>query len=168
MLRMLTELFESLGSSPAPAAPDRQHTLQLATAVLLLEVVRADGEIDAAERDAVLEALRSRFDLTPDERADLFELAREKSEHTHDLFSFTARLNQALDEPERIRVFEMLWNVAYADGRGSRLRRASKISTRKGKRNSMPATTAAPAICGVRPCERCLRTPTTRRPARRS
>jgi uncharacterized tellurite resistance protein B-like protein len=117
MLRPLTNLFESLGSTPAPAAPDRQHTLQVATAVLLLEVVRADGEIDAAEREAVMEALRTRFDLTADERADLFELAREKSEHTHDLFSFTTRLNQALDEPERIRVFEMLWNVAYANGR---------------------------------------------------
>jgi uncharacterized tellurite resistance protein B-like protein len=117
MLRVLTDLFASLGTAPAPAAPDRQHTLQLATAVLMLEVVRADGEIDAAERDAVMEALRSRFELTPDEQADLFELAREKSEHTHDLFSFTARLNQALDERERIRVFEMLWNVAYANGR---------------------------------------------------
>jgi uncharacterized tellurite resistance protein B-like protein len=116
MLNILTDLFESLKPSPARAAPDRQHTLQLATAVLLIEVVRADGVIDEAEREAVLKALQSRFALSSTELADLFELARHKSEQSHDLYSFTARLNEALDEPERVRVFEMLWSVAYANG----------------------------------------------------
>jgi uncharacterized tellurite resistance protein B-like protein len=80
-------------------------------------VVRADGEISGGERDAVMQALRTRFDLTTGEQAALFELAREKSEHTHDLYSFTAELNRSLDEAERVRVFEMLWTAAFADGR---------------------------------------------------
>lgn len=118
MLRILTDLFDSLKSTPAPAGnPDREHTLQLATAVLLIEVVRADGQIDEAERQAVLQAIQSRFELTGQELTDLFELAREKSEHSHDLHSFTARLNEQLGEAERIHVFELLWSVAYADGR---------------------------------------------------
>jgi uncharacterized tellurite resistance protein B-like protein len=117
MLRVLSDLFESLkpAASPAPA-PDRQHTLQLATAVLLIEVVRADGHIDAAEREAVMNALRAKFSLSDTELAELFELARHDSEHSHDLYSYTALLNQTLDEPERIRVFELLWSVAYANG----------------------------------------------------
>ena len=117
MLRILSNLFESLGpaGSTTPAA-DREHTLQLATAVLLIEVVRADGEVSDAEQRAVVEALRQRFDLTEEELADLFELAHQKSEQTHDLYSFTARLNRSLDEAERIHVFELLWTVAYADG----------------------------------------------------
>ncbi len=79
MLRILTNLFDSLKSAPAPAGnPDREHTLQLATAVLFIEVVRADGEIDEAERQAVLQAVQSRFQLTGQELTDLFELAREK------------------------------------------------------------------------------------------
>ena len=49
--------------------------------------------------------------------ADLFELALHKSEHAHDLHSFTALINEQLDEPERIRVFELLWMVAYANGK---------------------------------------------------
>lgn len=118
MLRILSRLLDSLGPSgaAAPAIADREHTLQLATAVLLIEVVRADGQIDPAEQDAVLAALRARFTLTEEELADLFELAHHRSEHTHDLYSFTARLNRALDEAERTHVFEMLWTVAYANG----------------------------------------------------
>jgi uncharacterized tellurite resistance protein B-like protein len=117
MLGILSDLLDSLAPSrTATGVADRQHTLQVATAVLLVEVIRADGEITTGERDAVMEALRSRFDLTSEERAALFELAREKSDHTHDLYTFTAQLNRLLDAAERVRVFEMLWTAAFADG----------------------------------------------------
>lgn len=117
MLRVLTDLFDSLRSAPAAAGAAREHTLELATAVLMLEVVRADGRLDEAERRAVIEALRRRFALSEAELAGLFELAHTHSEEAHDLYSFTARLNQELDEAERVHVFELLWQVAHADGR---------------------------------------------------
>ncbi|MEP7314243.1 MAG: TerB family tellurite resistance protein [Pseudomonadota bacterium] len=118
MLRILTELFDSLKPAESPAGiAGREHTLELVTAVLLVEVVRADGQIEDSERAAVLAALRSRFSLTEQQLSDLFELALHKSEHAHDLHSFTALINKQLNEPERIRVFELLWTVAYANGR---------------------------------------------------
>ena len=44
MLRIFTDLIETLGPTRATApGANRQHTLELATAVLLIEVVRADG-----------------------------------------------------------------------------------------------------------------------------
>ncbi len=118
MLRILTDLFDSLKPAQAPVRlADREHTLQVVTAVLLIEVVRADGEIDDSERTAVLDSLGSRFSLTGQELTDLFELARHKSEHAHDLHSFTVLLNEQLGEAERIHVFELLWAVAYANGK---------------------------------------------------
>ena len=118
MLRILTDLFDSLKATQAPVGiPDREHTLQLVTAVLLIEVARADGQIDDSERNAVIEALRSRFSLTGQEMAEMFELALHKSEHAHDLYTFTALINEQLNEPERIHVFELLWAVAYANGK---------------------------------------------------
>lgn len=115
MLRILTGLFESLQAPPA-SDDGRKHTLELATAVLLIEVARADGRLDESEQLAVMQILRSRFDLSESELTELFELARQRSEDSHDLYSFTERLNQSLDEPQRVRVFELLWSAAYADG----------------------------------------------------
>ena len=119
MLRLLTDLFDSLtpGRADSGDPARRGHTLELATAVLMIEVIRADGTIGPDEQDVVMQALGRQFSLSPREQADLFALAHQKSEHSHDLYSFTARLNEALDEGERVRVFEMLWTVAYADGR---------------------------------------------------
>lgn len=118
MLRLFTDLIDSLKGPSATRndAATREHSLEMATAVLLIEVVRADGDIDGPELEAVTRVLQSRFTLAPSELDALIEVARHRSEHTHDLFSFTSRLNEALDERERIHVFELLWKVAYANG----------------------------------------------------
>lgn len=117
MLRIFTDLFGSLAPTTTPTGkPEREHALQLATAVLLMEVMRADGQSGEAEQQAVMDALGSRFGLSGTELDELYELAHDKSEQTHDLYSFTARLNELLDERERVHVFELLWSVAYADG----------------------------------------------------
>jgi uncharacterized tellurite resistance protein B-like protein len=117
MLRVLTDFFQSLQSPQTSAdGPEQRHTLELATGVLLIEVVRADGRLDDAEVQAVMDALRSKFALSAQDLAGLYELAHQRSEDAHDLYSFTERLNAAFDEPQRIRVFELLWTVAYADG----------------------------------------------------
>ncbi len=68
MLRTLKELFGSLLDPSAPSAPPDAHSIELATAVLLVEVMRAEAGIGAAERLTALQALRTKFgDLTADE-----------------------------------------------------------------------------------------------------
>ena len=55
-------------AAPAPLdAAATEHQLQLATAVLLVEVMRADPDIGDAERAAAMTALRGKFALTDDE-----------------------------------------------------------------------------------------------------
>lgn len=117
MLRTINELLESLRPARRDAPPAAQeHALQLATAVLLVEVMRADATQHGLEKPAVLAALRDKFALAGDELARLYELAEQRSVEAHDLHSFTSRLNAAFDEPQRVRILELLWRVAYADG----------------------------------------------------
>ena len=33
-----------------------------------------------------------------------------------DLYHFTSRINRSLDEAGRLRIVEMMWEIAYADG----------------------------------------------------
>ncbi len=117
MLKTLKDLFDNL-LPPAPAADPRaaEHTLQLATAVMLVEVMRADASFQASERAAVMVALRDKFALTEDEAKRLAELAEATAKGATDLFSFTSRINDSFEMAQKIRMVEHMWRVAYADG----------------------------------------------------
>lgn len=121
MLKTLKDLFESLNTSLLAAAPlapeDQAHTLQLATAVLLVEVMRAEPDMSDAERDAVIHALRRKFSLSDDEIDRLLEMAHETARTAYDYQRFTRSLNERFTQAQKIHVVEAMWEVAYADQR---------------------------------------------------
>jgi uncharacterized tellurite resistance protein B-like protein len=119
MLRTLRELFDTLLPPPGSAtgaAADLEHRLRLATAVLLVEVMRADGHFGAAEQAAVRAALVEKFELGADEAERLVELATSTAKEATDLFGFTTRLNERFTDAQKLRMVELMWAVAYADG----------------------------------------------------
>lgn len=117
MLKTLKDLFDSLLPPPAGTATQAaEHTLQLATAVMLVEVMRADATFHPGEREAVQVALRDKFNLSDDEAQRLAELAQTTAHGASDLFSFTSRINDHFDMPQKLRMVEHMWRVAYADG----------------------------------------------------
>ena len=117
MLKNLRDLFDGLRPLPADADPQSaEHALQLAIAVMLVEVMRADATFHPDERDAVQAALRDKFGLADDEAARLSELAGTTAKTSTDLFAFTSRINEAFEMPQKLRMIEHMWRVAYADG----------------------------------------------------
>lgn len=119
MLRTLKDLFDTL-LAPTASGPgagiSAEHRLHLATAVLLVEVMRADSETTAAERHAVLRVLQQRFALADNEVARLLELAEQDAKRATDFHAFTSALNERLDHDQKVQVVEAMWAVAYADG----------------------------------------------------
>jgi uncharacterized tellurite resistance protein B-like protein len=116
MLQTLKDLFDHLTVPPAGQSPAEQdHALQLATAVLLVEVMRAEPTLAASERATVLTALRSKFTLADDELERLLELAHDTAQTAYDYQRFTSQLNQRFTQEQKIRVVEAMWQVAYAD-----------------------------------------------------
>ncbi len=116
LMKTLKNLFDSLLAPPPPGAADEEHALQLATAVMLVEVMRADTSFHAGEREAVLAALRAKFGLTEEEAARLTELAEAEAKSASDWFAFTSRINEHFEMPQKLRMIEFMWQVAYADG----------------------------------------------------
>lgn len=118
MLKTLEAHLRGLFGQPARigAADPSEHDLQLATAVLLVEVMRSDADFAAAERTAIVNALRDKFALDSDETARLIELAESRSETAFDFQHFTSMLNKGFSLKQKVRVIEYLWRVAYADG----------------------------------------------------
>ncbi len=114
MLEKLNDFLSAL-IPPAEAEKPPEHTLQLATAVLLIEVMRSDGSTNA-ERATILKILKERFRLPDAEVAQLAEHGKQTVKTANDLYQFTSLINRELALPEKIRLIEYMWQVAYVDG----------------------------------------------------
>lgn len=98
------------------ASVDDARSLQLATAVLLVEVMRSDTTVSAMERSSALSALRTKFALSDDELARLLVQAEDTAKGANDYFRFTSAMNEQFTQAEKIQVVEYMWQVAFADG----------------------------------------------------
>ena len=93
------------------------EVLRMATAVLLMEVARADHEIDAAERDVILRIIERQNALSKEEALRVVAAAEKKTVEATSLFPFTSMLNRECSLEDRVAIVSMLWEVTFADGR---------------------------------------------------
>jgi len=90
--------------------------LPVAAAALLLEIARTDGHVDEAERETIARLLEARFGLDADEVKALIEAGQKAAARSSQLYGFTRIIKDRFNDEARIRMIEMLWEVAYADG----------------------------------------------------
>jgi uncharacterized tellurite resistance protein B-like protein len=114
MLNAIRDFFERSIATPAGQDGDR-HSIELATAALLVEVARIDRDSTAAERTAVERAIRAKFGLDEAEAVRLIELAEAEVRQATDYFQFTSLVNRHFSAEQKQRVIELMWRVAYAD-----------------------------------------------------
>jgi uncharacterized tellurite resistance protein B-like protein len=117
MLRKLAALFDGAFAREAHDPLAREHALRVATALLLVEVAKADYADDFAEGEVISESLKQFFALDDGEAALLLEEARSTADRAVEMQQFTRRLHEQLTVAEKQRVIEMLWQVALADQR---------------------------------------------------
>lgn len=112
-------MFDRLrGLLGAPASNDsRQPSEELATALLLLELGRADFDFGELEQARIRELLAARFALTAEQVEALLREARTDVGQAVSLHSYVQTLNQRLDGEGKRALMTMLWQVAWADGR---------------------------------------------------
>jgi uncharacterized tellurite resistance protein B-like protein len=116
---MLNKLSNFLSAMipPNSDANRPELTLQLAVAVLLIEVMQSDAECAFDEQATILNILKQRFHLSDAEVAQLTERGQQTSKSAHDLLQFTSLIDHELELPEKVRIIEYLWQVVYADGK---------------------------------------------------
>lgn len=104
--------------SPLLAEPDQLEddtALDLAVAVLLVEMARADNDVDDLEEREIRYQLESTFGLAAEAAATLLERAHRVVEDSVSLHEFTRVVHESMDYREKQRVIEMLWQVALTD-----------------------------------------------------
>lgn len=94
-----------------------ERTIELATAVLMIEISFADNAIDNSERNMIQQLLAAEFDMTEAEVTELIKLAEQEENHAVSLHEFTRLLTDTLSINQRINVLKNLWRVAFADNR---------------------------------------------------
>ena len=113
---MIGKLREVLsGLVPAQEQEAEDESLDLAVAVLMVEMARADHHLDAAEEQEMQRQLEQVFGLPGNESSQLLGQAREMVEDSVSLHEFTRAIHEGMDYNEKQRVVEMLWQVALAD-----------------------------------------------------
>jgi uncharacterized tellurite resistance protein B-like protein len=92
-----------------------ERSLQLATAALLIEMMRADAEITGDERRMVMSTIMTRFHLTEEESSALLQFAEEKIRDATGYYEFTSLINKGFTYEQKVRVIENLWEIAFTD-----------------------------------------------------
>ena len=119
MIKNLLNKVSSAISTPDSGGAnghDRAAALRLATAVLMIDVARADHVFEESEFDRVLQLVQAHFELDPQDAAELVNHASDKADDLVSAYDFTSVLHKHLDEEEKARIVGMLWQIAYADG----------------------------------------------------
>lgn len=116
--RLFVQVIESFSTvdSTTMSPADRETALRLATAVLMIDVARADYVFEESEFDRVLQLVETHFELTPQQAAELVNEANDKADDLVSAYEFTEILHKHLDEKEKARIVGLLWEIAYADG----------------------------------------------------
>jgi uncharacterized tellurite resistance protein B-like protein len=102
---------------PETAGETGEQAIRLAAAVLLVEMARADAEHSGPEREVLRQELRQRFALDAEEVQALLTAAEQTADESVSLHGYIEDINTGLDYAQRLSVLNMLWQVAYADGR---------------------------------------------------
>lgn len=115
---MLDRIQRFIHQALAEAETEGQSppTLELATAALLCEVMRADYRVERAELDALEAMLKRHFQLDDATVRELMAMAREEAETSVDHYRFVSLIKQHYSYERRCELVRMMWGLALADG----------------------------------------------------
>ena len=89
---------------------------RLAATALLIHVITIDGEPSAVERRKLHSLIASRFGLDAGTADRLIASATRVEGDAVDLYHFTTVIMRQINEAGRLKIVEMMWEIAYADG----------------------------------------------------
>ena len=96
-------------------SPNKKY--QVATAALLIEVAKADGDFTEDERKRIIDLMKKDFDLDDECVDELMELSEQKVKDSISVYEFTSVINETFSQAEKIELLKNLWRIIYEDGK---------------------------------------------------
>jgi uncharacterized tellurite resistance protein B-like protein len=106
-----------LASAEPRSGGPGDRKFRVAYAALLVHAATIDGDMSDSERSRLALLLKQRFELSDLAVDELIAQAIAADEKAVDFYHFTHAISGTLDETERLRMIEMMWTIAFADGK---------------------------------------------------
>jgi uncharacterized tellurite resistance protein B-like protein len=116
MLDEIRRLFAELHGGGKHSSHFDANDCRVACAALLVHVATLEHDLTGPARQKLAALLGTRFSLTHELTDELIEAAVAADREAVDLYHFTHLLMGTVDEKGRLRVVEMMWEMAFADG----------------------------------------------------
>ena len=115
MLNRIQTFFDEYMAAGSRSAEEPGAAARCAAAALLLEMAHMDDTMAPVEQAAIFNAVRERFELSPQQTQELIACAQAEREQATDYHQFTSLIAANFDAAHRATLIELLWQVAYAD-----------------------------------------------------
>lgn len=116
---MFNQLLKQIASALDPQDSDSVVTaldIERVSAILLVEIARADHDIKQEEREAITQALAATSALSATELNELVDEALSSADNTISLHEHVSLINQSFKKEDKLALVEQMWRVAFADG----------------------------------------------------
>lgn len=115
MFKNLKEFFENTLQQNNEETGTGTESLELAAAVLMLEISMADSDFADEERALIESIMKNNFHMDEEASRNIIQLAEQEVDHAVSLHDFTRLVNETLPPEKRVKIIELLWRVAFAD-----------------------------------------------------
>jgi len=99
------------------SANTKSKKYQVATAALLIEIAKSDGNFSDDERKRIIDFMKNDYDLDDECVAELIELSEHKVEESISIYEFSSILNETFNRLEKLELMKNLWRIIYQDGK---------------------------------------------------
>ena len=115
MITTIQVLLKKYTQTSVAVQEDSEQALRLATAALLVEVARSDGNVTDGERAAARRVIENYYSLSPEQARELVDTAERQAADVTSLYPFTRLITSECSMEDRIKIVRMLWEVTRAD-----------------------------------------------------
>ena len=115
---MLGQLARILGVESGKSADvTTEKDIQIATCAVLLEMAHIDNQFSDVERENIIAIFKDQYGLSDQDAMTLMDTSQLELDGSIDLWRFTNAINEHYGREEKIRLIELVWRIAYSDGR---------------------------------------------------
>ena len=108
--------FKKIFQNTDVDSKDSNDDYKVACVAILCEAAAMDGVFDEKEKSLILVLIQKQFNLDIEQANKVLSEGKQLAENATQLYGFTRVIKESWGLEKRIRLLEMLWELAYVDG----------------------------------------------------